>query len=101
MSTAHDAVVHTQAGQGVLAVNVHGTATADPLTATSSESQGRVELVLDTDEGVQDHGSSLVQVNGIGLHSRLFGRGVGIPSVDLECLHVWSLLMRGLADRCH
>lgn len=94
-------MVHTQASQGVLAVDVHGTTATDTLTATSSESQGRVDLVLDTDESIQDHGSSLVQVDGVGLHARLFARGIGVPSVDLEGLHVGSLLLRSFADRGH
>lgn len=76
----------TQACQGVLAIDVHGTATADTLTAASSESQSRVELVLDANNGIQDHRSSLVQVDGVALKTRLDGRGIGVPSVDLEGL---------------
>lgn len=89
-----------QAGQGVLAVDVHGTAAADALSATPSEGQGRVLLVLDLNQGVQDHGARLVEVNGVGLKLGLLGRGIGIPSVDLERLDL-GLLLSGLADRRH
>lgn len=89
-----------QASQGVLAVDVHGTAAADALSATPSEGQGRVLLVLDLDQGIQDHGARLVEVNGVGLKLGLLGRGIGIPSVDLERLDL-GLLLSSLADRCH
>lgn len=98
--------VHTQAGKGVLAVDVHRTATADTLTAASSESESRVELVLDADNGVQDHGSGLVQVDGVALETRLLGRRIGVPSVDLESLQLglrsrWLLAGVGVLDGSH
>lgn len=78
----------TQAGQGVDTVNVHGAGTADTLTAGTAEGQGRVELVLDADEGIQHHGTGLVEIELVALHGRLLGRGVRVPAVDLEGLHV-------------
>ena len=44
-----------QAGQTVLAIDVHGARTADTLTARSSEGEGVIELVLDLEQGVEDH----------------------------------------------
>lgn len=38
-----------QAGKSVDTVNVHGTRTTDTLSARSSESKSRVELILDLD----------------------------------------------------
>lgn len=73
-----------QAGQGVLAVDVHGTATTDTLSATPSEGQRRILLVLDLDQSIQNHRTSLVEINGVGLQPRLLGRGIRVPSVDLE-----------------
>lgn len=89
-----------QACQGVLAVDVHGTASTNTLSATPSEGQRRIDLVLDLDQGVQDHRASLVEVNGVGLKPGLLGRGVGIPSVDLERLGI-GLLLLCLAHRRH
>ena len=80
-------VGHTQASERVLAVDVHGTATADTFTAASSEGESRVQFVLDADDGVQHHRAGLVQIDGVALHVRLFARGIRVPSVDLECLH--------------
>ena len=57
-----------QAGQGVDTVDVHGAATTDTLATTPPEGKGRVDLVLDTDERIQHHGSGLVQVEGVRLH---------------------------------
>lgn len=44
-----------QAGQTVLAIDVHGARTANTLTARSSEGEGVIELVLDLEQGVEDH----------------------------------------------
>lgn len=73
-----------QACQGVLAVDVHGTASTNALSAAPPEGQRRILLVLDLDQGVQDHGAGLVEVDGVGLQPRLLGRGIRVPSVDLE-----------------
>jgi hypothetical protein len=90
-----------QAGKGVLAVNVHGTATTDTLTATSSEGQSRVKLVLDSDKGIENHGSSLVKIQSVGLETGLLAGGIGVPSVDLEGLHLGLGLLGRLADGGH
>lgn len=73
-----------QACQGVLAVDVHGTASTDALSATPPEGQGRILLVLDLDQSIEDHGAGLVEVDGVGLQLGLLGRGIRVPSVDLE-----------------
>lgn len=78
----------TQAGQGVDTVNVHGAATADTLTAGAAEGEGGILLVLYPNEGVEHHGAGLVQVEVIGLHGRLLARGIRVPTVDLEGLHL-------------
>lgn len=64
-------------------VNVHGARSADSLTARATERKGRVELVLDLENGVEDHRAALVQVDlvllQVGLLRRLVRvlRGVG------------------------
>jgi len=88
----------TQAGQGVDAVNVHRAGSADTLSATSAECEGRVDLVLDADEGIEHHGSGLVQVQGVGLHPWLLGRLIWVPSVDVESLDLCRRSRRGLSD---
>ena len=82
---------HTQASQGVDTVNVHGAGTADTLTAGSTESESWVKLVLDANKSIQHHGTGFVQVELIRLHGGLLGRGVRVPAVDLEGLHLGGL----------
>lgn len=91
--------IRTQTGQGVDAVDVHGTAAADTLTAAAPEGQGRVLLVLDADQRVQHHGAGLVEIERKGLHVRLLGRLVGAPAIDLKGLGQWRRLR--VADGRH
>lgn len=92
---------HTQARKGVLSVDVHCAAAADTLSATPPEGQGRIQLVLDADNGIQNHRSRLVQVQSVGLHLGLLGRVFGVPAVDLEVLHLGLGLGGRLADGSH
>jgi hypothetical protein len=82
------AVDPAEAGEGVLAVDVHGGA-ADAFAARTAEGEGRVKFVFDFDEGIEDlgggqtgsmvveetdHGTGLIEVDGVGLEVG-FGRG--------------------------
>jgi len=67
-----------EAGEGVLAVDVHGTGTADPLAAGTAEGKRWIDLVLNLDEGIENHWSGLVKVNLIGLQLWLLLWLVGI-----------------------
>ena len=96
--TGADSSRRTKTRKSVLAIDVHGTATANTLTATPPEGQSRVEFVLDADKGVEDHGTRLVEIEGVALHARLLGRLVGVPSVDVKCL---DLRLRFLAGLLH
>src|SRR5690606_14272361 len=74
------------AGQGVGAVDVHRARAADALAAGTAEGQGRVDLVLDLDQRVQDHRPAAVQVDLVGVGARILG-AVRVPAVDLEGAH--------------
>lgn len=76
-----------QAGQGVGTIDVHGATSANTLTARATEGQGRIDLILDLDKGIQNHGSALVQVHLIGGNVGLLLL-LGVPAVDFEILHV-------------
>lgn len=65
------AVNTAQASKGVDAIDVHGTATANALTARATERESRVHLVLDLQQGIQHHRTGAVQVNLVRLHFRL------------------------------
>ena len=91
----------TQAGKSVDTVNVHGAGTADTLSAGSAESKSGVQLVLDSDQSIQHHGTGLVEVESVALHARLVAGGIGVPSVDVEGLDLAVLVLCGLSDgRC-
>ena len=62
-----------QASQSVGTVNVHGTRPADTLTARTTECQCGVLLGLDLDESIEDHGTTLIQVDRVcGLYGCLY-----------------------------
>src|SRR5690606_25454524 len=82
------------AGQGVRAVDVHRARTADALAAGAPEGQGRVNLVLDLDQRVQDHRAALVEVELVGVGARV-GAVVRAPAVYLEGAHVLRAGRRG------
>jgi hypothetical protein len=89
---------HTQTSQRVDSVDVHRTATADTLTAASSEGKRRVDFIFNTDQSVEHHGTGLVQVQRVRLHARLRGGLVGVPSVDMEGLGARGLGWVGVLD---
>jgi hypothetical protein len=67
-----------QTRQRVDAVNVHRARAADALAAGPTERQCRVEVVLDLDQGVQDHGPAFGKVDLVGLKLGLFRGLVGV-----------------------
>ena len=87
---------HTQTSQRVDTIDVHRTASADALSATPSEGKGRINLILNPNQGIQHHRSCLIQIQRIALHAWLRGWLIGIPAVDMErldfCLRTWNRL---------
>src|SRR5207342_2072003 len=67
------------------AVDVHRAGAAHALAAGAAEGQGRIDLVLDLDDRVQDHRPALVEIDLVGIDRRVAAL-VGIPAVDLEGL---------------
>lgn len=89
----------TQAGKCVGSVDVHGATAADTFSAASAEGQRGVDLVLDSDKGIENHRTGLFEVESVRLHLGLLGRVLGVPPVDLEGLHARVRL--GAGDRGH
>jgi len=87
-----------QACKSVDTVDIHSAASADTLSATPSECEGGVDLVLDSDQGIQHHRTGLVQIQGIALHSWLRRWLVWVPSVDVECFDLGLWVRSGLFD---
>lgn len=84
-----------EAGEAVAAVDVHGAGAADALAAGAAEGEGRVDLVLDLDEGVEHHGPALLEVDLVVFELRLRGAVRG-PPVDREGLEAGGGLGLGL-----
>lgn len=75
-SRAHSLLCQASAPE--LTINVHSAGSADTLTARATESKGRVQLVLDLEDGVEDHRTALGEVKRVGLKVGLLGRLVGV-----------------------
>jgi hypothetical protein len=74
-----------QASQCVLTVNVHGTRAANALTTGATKGESRVLLVFDFEQGVEDHGSTVIEIDRVGGEVRLLAL-FGVPSVHFEVL---------------
>jgi hypothetical protein len=64
--------------KGRRTVDVHCATSANTLPARPPERKSRVELVLNLEDGVENHGSALVEVDRVGLEVRLLSRLVGV-----------------------
>jgi len=87
-----------QTGQRVLSVDVHRARPADPLATGTTEGQGGVLVRFDFDQGVEDHGTAVVEIYGVGREVRLLTM-VGIPSIDFEVFDAFLLCRRRTCQR--
>jgi hypothetical protein len=78
------AVDTAEACKRVLAIDVHRTRAANALAARAAEGKRRVDLVLDLDQRVEDHGPTLVQVNLVRLQNRLLRGLVGVLHEEMS-----------------
>lgn len=65
-------------GQGVATSDVHGAGTANTLTARTTEGQGGINLVLDLDQGIENHGTTVVHINLVRLKLGLYSRSIRV-----------------------
>jgi len=87
-----------QACKSVNTINVHRAASADTLSAAPSECEGGVDLIFDSDQGIQHHWAGFVQIQGVALHAWLGGWLIRVPSVDVECLDLRVCIRSGFFD---
>lgn len=77
-------VVHTLgAGKRVRAIDIHGAGTANAFTARTAQRQRRVDLVLDIEQTVQNHRTTIVTIDIIGIDTRIFVV-IRRPAIDAE-----------------
>src|SRR5262249_11001161 len=82
---AFDLVDELEAGERVAAIDIHRTGAAYALAAGAPKGQRRIELVLDLDEGVEDHRPAGVEIDLEAVEPRILPV-LGVPTVDLEGL---------------
>lgn len=75
-------------GQGVGPVNVHGAGSTDSLAARSAKCQGRILFIFDLDESIQDHGSAVIKVDGVGAQIWLLAL-FRVPAIDFEVFYLF------------
>lgn len=69
------------------AINVHRTGATNALSTGASEGEGWVDLVLNLNQGIEEHRATLLCVNPVSDILRLVGWVVRIGSVNIESLH--------------
>jgi len=83
----------TETSQVMPSIDVHGTGATDTFTATSSEWESRIDLILDLDECVKEHGAALAHINVVGhILGPVIGV-VGIASINVKPLHGFLLFI--------
>ena len=68
-------------GQGVDSVDIHRARPADPLPAGSPKRECRIDLILDMDQHIKNHGATGSHVDLVRVEARI-AIGVRIKSVD-------------------
>jgi len=76
--------------QSVASLNVHGAGTTDSFTATSAKGETGILFVLDLDEGIQNHGTAIIQIHGIRAQIWLLVVLFWVPSIDLKVLDAFA-----------
>lgn len=96
-----------QACKSINTVDIHGTTATNSLPTTPSESQGRINLILNPNQSIQHHWSRLVQIKRIRLHAWLLAWFIGVPSIDMKgfdfgiCVVGWFFDGGGLRGRSY
>jgi succinate dehydrogenase/fumarate reductase-like Fe-S protein len=58
-----------RAGEPVSPINVHRARTAGPFAAGSAKCQCRIDLILNLDESIENHGATIVAIDTIGVET--------------------------------
>ncbi len=86
-----------ETGERIRAVDVHGTRTADSLSARATERERRVDLILDRYQRIQNHGTAVIQVHLVGIQLWVLA-GRGIVSIDPELAVILGAIRRGIGS---
>ncbi len=83
LHVALDLLHSIKAGQRVDPVDIHRAGATDAFAAGPAEGQGRIDLVLDLDQRVQNHRPAGIHVDEIGVDTGVLSV-IGVPAIDLE-----------------
>src|SRR3569833_3562506 len=84
------------ASEPVAAFHIHRARAADAFAAGTAEGQRRIDLVLDLDEGVENHRPTLIEVDRVTVEARI-SRAVRVVAIDIERLAALAFLGLPLA----
>jgi len=82
-----------EAGEGVGTVDVDGAGPANALAAGTTQGECGVHVVFDVQQGIQNHGTALLELDVVGLQRGLL-LGLGIITINVECLSSEATLSR-------
>src|SRR5882724_6177032 len=85
------AVNRRETSEVVGAIDVHGARTTDAFAAGAPERQRRIDLVVDLDQGVEDHRPTMIEIDLVRIQYRIGALG-RIPTIDPEVLGALGLL---------
>ena len=87
----------TRAGQRVHAVDIHGARTADTFATRAPEGDGRVDFVLDFDQGIKNHWPTIIEVDLERIDTWVLSV-VCVPTIDIESLYPRRTFGRVMGD---
>ena len=82
-----------RAGERVDAIDIHRTGAADALPAGAPERERRVNLALDPDQDIKNHGTAGIYVHFIRVDARR-AIGIRIEAINLEATYVRHMAQR-------
>ena len=88
---AFDFIHAINTGQRVDPVDIHRARPTNTFTARPTERQRWVNLVLDLDQRVQNHRTTGVHINKVGIQRRIFAI-IGVPAVNLHLAQIGCAL---------
>jgi hypothetical protein len=78
----------------VATINIHSARTANTLSAAATERKSGINLILNLNEGIKEHGTAFVHINIVADVFRAISRIIRVSTVDVKALHFLLLFLR-------
>ena len=79
-----------ETGQGIGAIDVHGTGSTNAFATTASKGQRGILFIFNLEQGIQYHGTTVIQIDRIRTEIGLLMRTFRIPAIDFEILNTFG-----------